>query len=89
MTKIVDLGSGRGLIKQYHSKYANLHIDLIPQRIRRLYALGYLSLDEFYYWLYHFGYSDSQIRWYMALAQIPTEWIMERIRSCQPQEETA
>lgn len=67
MTKIIDLGNGQGMIEKYRSPYANLHFELKPNQIRRLYSLGYLSRDEYYYWLLYLGYSPEQVDWLYAL----------------------
>lgn len=67
MTEIIDLGNGYGKVIGYKSPYANLHIELKPTEIRRLYSLGYLSRDEYYHWLLYLGYSSEQVDFLYAL----------------------
>ncbi len=79
MTTILDCGNGRGKLLNYHSPYASLFFDLTPDRIRRFCLSGYLSRDEYYYWLLYLGYSPKQIDWLYALDSVPvSEIIAER-----------
>jgi hypothetical protein len=67
MAQILDLGSGRGMLKHYYSPYANLHFELKPSIIRRFYSLGFLSRDEYYHWMLYFGYSYKETATLYAL----------------------
>jgi hypothetical protein len=67
MTKIIDLGNGRGMLTYWYSPYANLHIELKQGTIRRLYTLGYLSKNEYFHWLDRLGYAPEAIKWLYAL----------------------
>lgn len=71
MAQIIDLGDSCGILVGYKSPYANLHFRLTQCGIRRLYSLGYLSRDEYYYWLLYLGYSEGQVGRLYALDSSP------------------
>lgn len=61
MTMLTYRGNGYVMLKGYKSPYANLHFKLAQGIVRRLYSLGYVDRNEYYYWLLYMGYSPEQV----------------------------